>query len=177
MEHTIITTENIDEVCEKMLALDQALDIEIGCITWTVTCIRDTTKIRQVTVFPSTGRCAICFDDEGIYSIYGDWSEKRQLLLLDTGAVFNAEGKMIELNHFQMKDLVSKGYDIDRLEFDKASILREYHDLEDKSQILGKKYRDAVDLLAETYVYIKAAIKYDDAKMLNAILKKIERNI
>lgn len=76
--HYHVTAENLETVKSEMTALDQIKDVEPGCETWAIT--YEGGQRGQMTVWPKTGRGAICFGGD---SEWGDWDVNARTLHLD----------------------------------------------------------------------------------------------
>jgi len=77
---TTITAANLETMRETVAAaaIDQAAELAPGCKTWPIT--YEGGQRGQMTVWPDTGRGAIC---QGGESAYGDWDEETRTLTLD----------------------------------------------------------------------------------------------
>jgi hypothetical protein len=93
----VVTSQNIDDVRDSVVALDQRAEIVPGCETWPILYGRFGGQRGQMTVWPAEGRGAVCW---GADSQWGDWDAKRRLLNLDDGGVVDDNGEVIGEDDF-----------------------------------------------------------------------------
>jgi len=83
----IITTDNLEQA-QLILPVDQAREVVVDCETWAIY-YQPGDQRGQMTVWPVTGRGAICMGGD---SIWGDWDEESRRLHCESGAVYNEHG-------------------------------------------------------------------------------------
>jgi hypothetical protein len=87
----LVTESNIEDIREMMASCDQASEIYPGCVTWGIQYSGG--QRGQMTVYPETGRAAVCFGGD---SIWGDWSETDAQLIDDNGQIWDTDGEEVE---------------------------------------------------------------------------------
>ena len=87
----LVTATNIETIKEIMGACDQMAVISPGCITWGI--LYSGGQRGQMTVYPETGRAAVCFGGD---SIWGDWDEHARQITDDNGQTWDTDGEEVE---------------------------------------------------------------------------------
>jgi hypothetical protein len=95
----LVTESNIEDIREMMAAGDQAEEIYPGCVTWGIQYSGG--QRGQMTVYPKTGRAAVCFGGD---SIWGDWSESDAQMTDDNGQVWDTDGNEVETEEEEDED-------------------------------------------------------------------------
>jgi len=99
MDVVVVTAENIEDAKYGM-PLDQAEELRPGCITWP---IFDSNGNRgQITIWPDTGRGAVCW---GGNSFWGDWYDDSRVIVLDETA---KDGSMILVHEDGEEEIVDQ---------------------------------------------------------------------
>jgi hypothetical protein len=84
-----ITVDNMQDIKGMMAACDQATEVYPGCVTWGI--IYDGGQRGQMTIYPKTGRAALCLGGD---SIWGDWSGG--CLHADSGEeIWTSDGELV----------------------------------------------------------------------------------
>lgn len=92
MERVVITSANIDRICNDIAAADQEAEVKIGreISTWPIT--YGNGQRGQMTVFHDVNRAAVAF---GGPSIWGYWDDEARILHADDGGDYNELGEEV----------------------------------------------------------------------------------
>ncbi len=99
MNKIIVTRENLDEAREDCSALDQRVELKVGCETWGITYSGG--QRGQMTVWPYENRGAVCWGGD---SAWGDWDASTKTLTLDSGELVNEDGFSCTADALQADD-------------------------------------------------------------------------
>jgi hypothetical protein len=78
LQHTTVTTENLELVRDQMSVVDQGAKLEPGCETWGF--LYGGGQRGQITVWPHKGRAAICHGGD---SVWGSWDPNARAIIAD----------------------------------------------------------------------------------------------